>query len=86
MKASGAEVRHAKTAYYPTVSFEGSKGWIRAWGQQNNLPGTYAQTGLYDETLGISWTVFDGFRSESYSAALESMENVECSCIFRPAA
>jgi outer membrane protein TolC len=63
--ATEAEIKHARSAYYPTLTFSGSGGWLRAWGEQNPFDGTYAQTKTYDATLGLHWTVFDGFRRES---------------------
>jgi outer membrane protein len=38
---------------------------IRAFGEQQSSPGVYAQTRTYDATLGLKWTVFDGFRREN---------------------
>jgi outer membrane protein len=65
VRSSEAEVKHAKTAYYPTFTFGGAKGWLRAWAQQEPYLGSYAQTGVYEATLGVKWTVFDGFLRES---------------------
>lgn len=63
--AAEADIKHARSAYYPSLTFSGSRGWLRAWGEQNSFDGTYAQTKTYDATLGLRWTVFDGFRRES---------------------
>jgi len=60
-----AEVKHAYTSYYPSLTFDGSKGWLRAFGEQDGFPGVYAKTHTYDATLGLKWTVFDGLRRES---------------------
>jgi outer membrane protein len=76
VRASEAEVKHAYAAYYPTLTFEGEKGWLRAWGQQETFGGTYAQTKTYDATLGLHWTVFDGFRRESRIAQAKAEEAV----------
>ena len=65
VSAAQAEVKHAQASYYPSLTFDGSKGWIRAFGEQHAYPGTYAQTHTYDAMLGLKWTVFDGFRRES---------------------
>ena len=43
VRAAQAEVKHAHAAYYPSLTFEGSKGWIRAFGQQHGSPAVYAQ-------------------------------------------
>lgn len=64
VRAANAEVKHARAAYYPTIDFQGQKGWVRAWGQQTPFPGTYGQTTVYDAQLGLQWTIFDGFKRE----------------------
>ena len=65
VKAADAEVKYARSAYYPKLDFEGSKGWLRAWGQQEKFDSTYGKTYTYDAKLSLTWTVFDGFRRES---------------------
>ena len=65
VSAAKAEVKHAQASYYPSLTFDGSKGWIRAFGEQHGYPGVYAQTHTYDATLGLRWTVFDGLRREN---------------------
>jgi outer membrane protein len=63
--AAKAEISHAKSAYFPTVEFDGSKGWLRAWGEQNNEPDAYASTRTYEAKLSLKWTIFDGLRREN---------------------
>jgi outer membrane protein len=65
VRAAQAEVKHAHTAYYPTLTFNGSKGWIRGFGEQYGSAADYAQTPTYDATLALKWTVFDGLRREN---------------------
>ena len=65
VRAADAEVNYARSAYYPKLEFDGEKGWLRAWGQQEQFPGTYAKTFTYDARLTLTWTVFDGFKRES---------------------
>jgi outer membrane protein len=74
--AAQDEVKHARSSYYPSLTFDGSKGWIRAFGEQDGYPGTYAQTHTYDATLGLRWTVFDGFRRESRISQAKAEEKV----------
>jgi outer membrane protein len=76
VRASEAEVKHAKTAYSPTFKFEGTEGWLRAWAQQEPYPGSYAHSGVYDASLGIRWTVFDGFLRESRISQAKAEESV----------
>jgi outer membrane protein len=65
VEAAHAEVAHTTSAYFPTLSFEGEGGWVRAWGQQDPFPGTYAQTRTYEAGLSLKWTIFDGLRREN---------------------
>jgi outer membrane protein len=76
VSAAQAEVKHARSSYYPSLTFDGSKGWIRAFGQQYGYPGVYAQSATYDATLGLRWTVFDGFRRENSISQAKSEEKV----------
>ena len=76
VRAAQAEVKHARASYYPSLTFDGSKGWIRAFGQQHGYPGVYAQTRTYDGTLGLKWTIFDGFRRESSISQAKAEEKV----------
>jgi outer membrane protein TolC len=69
-------VKHARSAYFPSLTFDGSKGWIRAFGQQYGYPGVYAQTATYDATLGLKWTVFDGFHRENSISQAKAEEKV----------
>lgn len=65
VQAADADVKRARSAYYPKLEFDGQKGWLRAWGQQEQFPGTYAKTFTYDAHLSLTWTVFDGFKREN---------------------
>lgn len=76
VKAAHADVKHASSSYYPSLTFNGSKGWLRAFGEQWGSPGVYAQTSTYDATLGLQWTVFDGFRRESLVRQAKAAEKV----------
>jgi outer membrane protein TolC len=64
VQMASAEVRHARSAYYPKLEFEGDAGWLRAWGQQEKLPGIYGHVKVYDARVTLSWTIFDGLRRE----------------------
>jgi outer membrane protein TolC len=74
--AAQAEVKHASTSYYPSLTFDGSKGWLRAFGEQHGSPSVYAQTSTYDAVLDLKWTVFDGFRRESRITETKAEEKV----------
>lgn len=74
VRAGEAEVRHARSAYFPTLTFEGSRGWLRARGQQEQFPETYGKTYTYDARLDLRWTIFDGLRRENRLAAAKAEE------------
>jgi len=76
VRAAQAEVKHASTSYYPSLTLDGSKGWLRAFGQQHGSNGAYAQTSTYDAVLGLKWTVFDGFLRESRIAEANAESRV----------
>jgi outer membrane protein len=76
VRAAQAEVKHARASYYPSLTFDGSKGWTRAFGQQHHWPGVYAKTFTYDAELGLKWTVFDGLRRESSISQAKAEEKV----------
>jgi outer membrane protein TolC len=65
VKVADAEIKYARSAYFPKLEFDGSKGWLRAWGQQEKYNGTYGKTFTYDAKLSLTWTVFDGFKREN---------------------
>jgi outer membrane protein len=65
VRAADADIKSARSAYLPKLEFDGSKGWLRAWGQQEGFGGTYGKTYTYDARLSLTWTVFDGFKRES---------------------
>jgi outer membrane protein len=76
VRAAQAEVKHAHAAYYPSLTFDGSKGWIRGFGEQYDSPGTYAKTFTYGATLALKWTVFDGFRRENSISKAKAEEKI----------
>jgi len=66
LRAAGAEIKAAKTAYLPTLSFDGSGGLARTYAQQNLGPGLYSPTQeTWDAKLSLTWNLFDGFARES---------------------
>jgi len=66
LRAAGAEVKAAKTAYLPMLSFDGNGGLARIYAQQNLGPGVYSPTQeTWDARLNLTWNVFDGFAREN---------------------
>ncbi len=75
LRAAGAEVSSAKRAYAPKLSFSGSAGDVRAYGQQYPTPnvGVYSPTlQPWDAELNLTWTLFDGLAREKRLARRRS--------------
>lgn len=64
VRASNATIKQAHSSYIPTLSFTGDGGLARAYGQQDLLPGSYAQGEVWNVSLDLRWTLFDGTRRE----------------------
>jgi len=64
VRASEASIKHARSTYFPALSFSGDGGLARAYGQQDLLPGGYAQGEVWAVGLQLKWTLFDGTRRE----------------------
>jgi outer membrane protein TolC len=64
VRAANAEIKGARSAFYPTLSFAGHDGWLRAFGEQSDYPPTYAGAHVYDAQLNLNWTLFDGLKRE----------------------
>ena len=66
LRAAGAEIKAAKTAYLPTLTFDGYGGLSHSYGQQALLPGVYSPNQeTWDARLSLTWNVFDGFAREN---------------------
>ncbi len=66
LRAAEVEIKAARTAYLPTLSFDGSGGLARTYAQQNLGPGVYSPTQeTWDAKLSLNWNLFDGFARES---------------------
>jgi outer membrane protein len=66
LRAAGAEIKAARTAYLPTLRFDGNGGLARIYAQQNLGPGLYSPTQeTWDAKLSLTWNLFDGFARES---------------------
>jgi outer membrane protein len=64
LRATDAQIKQAKSTYFPSLSFQGNGGLARAYGQQNLLPGSYAEGEVWTTELDLKWTLFDGARRE----------------------
>ena len=64
VRAADASIKQARSTYFPSLSFTGDGGLARAYGQQDLLPGHYAQGEVWTTELELQWTLFDGARRE----------------------
>jgi outer membrane protein len=62
VRAANAAITSARSKLYPRLTFQGDDGYLRAYGHQPPLPGTYAGANVYHAELSLNWTVFDGGR------------------------
>ena len=66
LHAAGAQVKEARRAYSPTLSFTGTAGLERIYGEQYGFPGTYSPTQeTWTAQLALRWTLFDGLAREN---------------------
>jgi outer membrane protein len=68
-QAAEARIRAARSAFLPTLTFDGQGGQVRAYGRQNQLNDVYA--GPLEEwnvNLNLKWELFDGGRRTSQLA------------------
>ena len=56
------------------VTFGGEYGKLRAYGDQLPLPNAYATGVVYDASLRLSWTFFDGGRRQNELAQAKAAE------------
>lgn len=62
-QAAQAAIKEAHSAFLPSLNFNGFGGEVRAYGQQDQLPSTYAgPLEVWDARLELRWDVFDGSR------------------------
>jgi outer membrane protein len=64
LRAANASIKKARSEYFPTLSFKGDGGLARAYGQQDLLPGSYAEGEVWTAQLELRWNLFDGARRE----------------------
>lgn len=64
LRAADASIKQARSGYFPAITFAGDGGFARAYGQQDLLPGSYAQGEVWNVDLQLKWTIFDGTRRE----------------------
>ena len=65
LRAADAAIKQATSAYAPTLSFTGSRGYQRGTAFDDQLPLQYGGGDYWNAQLNLSWTLFDGFRREN---------------------
>jgi outer membrane protein TolC len=66
LRAAGAEIKAAKTAYLPTLTIDGTGGLAHIYAQQGLQPGVYSPNQeTWDAKLSLTWNLFDGFAREN---------------------
>lgn len=67
LRTADATIKQARSSYFPSLSFNGNGGLSHQYGQQDQdsiLPPAYATGEIWDVSLGLRWTLFDGTRRE----------------------
>jgi outer membrane protein len=66
LRAATAEIKAAHSAYFPTLSIDGSTGLARTYAQQNQGPSFYSPNQeFWQARLSLTWTLFDGLAREN---------------------
>jgi outer membrane protein TolC len=64
LRSANAAIKQARSEYFPWLRFKGDGGLGRLYGQQNLLPGSYAEGETWTAELELRWNLFDGARRE----------------------
>ena len=72
IRGAHGELKQARSSYFPTIRFAGDGGLVRGYGQQDLLPGHYAEGETWSAGLDLRWTIFDGARREKQIAAAQA--------------
>jgi outer membrane protein len=68
LRAARAEIKQARSAYLPTLGFSGDGGTVRQYGRQEMLIPAYTSGEVWNVSLQLKWTLFDGGRREHQMA------------------
>jgi outer membrane protein len=74
VRAASASIKQARSTYFPSLYFSGDGGLARAYGQQDLLPGHYAEGEIWSVGMQLKWTLFDGARREHQIAEAQAQE------------
>ena len=74
-EAARAEIRAARSAYFPTLQFQGQVGVFRSYGRQDLFPGVYTgPQGEWNVNATLEWDLFDGGRRSNQLAEARAVE------------
>jgi outer membrane protein len=74
-EAARAEIRAARSAYFPDVQLHGQVGVFRAYGRQDLFPATHIGfQGEWNVNLSVEWDLFDGGRRSNQLAEARANE------------
>jgi outer membrane protein len=74
-EAARAEIRAARSAFFPTLQFQGQAGEYRSYGKQDLFPATYTgPQGEWNVNLTLEWDLFDGGRRSNQLAEARAVE------------
>jgi outer membrane protein len=68
LRAARAQITQARSAYFPTLGFSGDGGSVRQYAKQELLTPAYNSGGVWNASLQLKWTLFDGGRREQQVA------------------
>jgi outer membrane protein len=73
--AARAEIRAARSTFFPTLNLQGQAGAFRAYGRQDLFPATYTgPQGEWNVNLSLEWDLFDGGRRVNQLAQARAEE------------
>ena len=74
-EAARAEIRAARSAFFPTLQLQGEVGVYRSYGKQDLFPGGYAgPQGEWNVNMTLEWDLFDGGRRSNQLAEAHANE------------
>jgi outer membrane protein len=74
-EAARAEIRAARSAFFPTLQFQGQVGVFRSYGRQDLFPGVYTgPQGEWNVNVNLEWDLFDGGRRSNQLAEAHAAE------------
>jgi outer membrane protein len=75
IRAAKGLLKQARSAYLPTIRFSGNGGLARGYGQEDLLPGHYAEGEVWTAGLDLRWTLFNGARREEEVIAAKAQRS-----------